>query len=1082
VPDKASEDTFAVGATMAASDASLAPRSRRASTSGADYTELVEVDPKHYAMGDELARGGMGRILRARDRRLGRSVAIKEVLSGHDDVRFEREARITARLQHPSIVAVHEAGRWPSGEAFYAMKLVAGTPLDKRIAEAKSLAERLALVPNVIAVVDALAYAHSERVIHRDLKPSNVLCGAFGETVVIDWGLAKDLAAGDTDEQAGPFRSTATAGETVAGAVIGTPAYMPPEQAAGEPVDERADVYALGAILYHVLAGLPPYEGKSSDDVLERVLARAPKTLADRDIDAPLELLAIVGKAMARSPAERFASAQQMADELHRFQTGQLVTSHRYTWTELVRRWVRRHRGAIAVGAIAVVTVAILAVVGLAKILAEGRRADRETAVAQARTDAATLDAARAALDSDPTETLALLAKLGPGAPEWRAARTFAADAIARGVAHTLTVHGRVMQLAFSRDGAQLAAIVDDESAFSLHVWDVATWQDKRFDAGATYQLGIGFAPNGDILHVTGAGAIDRWNPASNVDAPLRSADGEYGRAVVAPTGRYIAMFQHEGGTLFDVRTGTERALAHYAQGAWSPDGETLIAWDRNDTGKVDRIDLATGQPTFVGGNSLTILSLATDGVHAWAGTYRGDLYELASGARKIAGRGEHPITALAMLPGGVVAMASSHYEFKEARDDTQAFVGDYTVALSVGGALRGHRQEITALASSRDGRIASADLDGEIRIWQRAPATATAPDGHTTTFVARGAQPGQLVLAHRNPALEVLDIATGHSRTLHFDGMNANIEAHIVEHVGDAGLDEVLAGPGDAVTALERSRDGRRFVTLDAAKHAIVWDLDRGGRKLAAEDVHHVAISADGKRVATSNDDGVWLWDADTGVGAQRTQAAASALALSSDGSKLALGLLDGRFAMFDKTGLGTAFPVELDTYNTIVFAPDDRYIAAGGTLAKVRVIDRVLFTQRVFTGHAGTITKLVFDRDGARLASAATDLAVRVWDMRDGAVQVLRGHGDTIASIEFADDRLFTASADRTARVWDLRTNANRTLGGHADRVVYAGVMPSGELVTIDHDDRRTTYSDALPVDELGLRAWLAQRMASQ
>src|SRR4051812_8337629 len=138
----------------------------------------------------------MGRIVSARDLRLNRTVAIKElrVQSPELRARFEREALLTARLEHPSIVSIHEAGRWPSGEPFYAMKLVPGRPLDEVIAGATTLAKRLALLPHVVAVADALAYAHQQRVIHRDLKPQNVLVGEFGETVVIDWGLAKDLS------------------------------------------------------------------------------------------------------------------------------------------------------------------------------------------------------------------------------------------------------------------------------------------------------------------------------------------------------------------------------------------------------------------------------------------------------------------------------------------------------------------------------------------------------------------------------------------------------------------------------------------------------------------------------------------------------------------------------------------------------------------------------------------------------------------------------------------------------------------------------------------------------------------------
>ncbi|HTM22728.1 MAG TPA: serine/threonine-protein kinase, partial [Kofleriaceae bacterium] len=172
----------------------------------ADLPALGEVDPSAYALGSELARGGMGRIVAARDRRLRRPVAIKLLLAQGASAsrRFEREALITARLQHPSIVRVYEAGRWPDGAPFYAMEKVRGRSLDKVIADAGGLDGRLALLPNLIAVAEALAYAHSEGIVHRDLKPANVLVGDFGETVVIDWGLAKDIRDATTvDESSG---------------------------------------------------------------------------------------------------------------------------------------------------------------------------------------------------------------------------------------------------------------------------------------------------------------------------------------------------------------------------------------------------------------------------------------------------------------------------------------------------------------------------------------------------------------------------------------------------------------------------------------------------------------------------------------------------------------------------------------------------------------------------------------------------------------------------------------------------------------------------------------------------------------
>ncbi|MGE0870434.1 MAG: protein kinase [Kofleriaceae bacterium] len=336
-----------------------------------DLSELPLVDRGLYEIGSEVARGGMGRVITARDRRVGREVAIKELLFAEDaaKVRFEREARITAALQHPSIVPIYEVGRWDNGEPFYAMKHVDGRSLDQVIAESPQLDDRLALVPNLLAVADALAFAHSRRIVHRDIKPANILLGSFGETLVIDWGLAKQLIDDREPEPAADPRRSSSDALTLYGQVMGTRAYMPPEQARGEPIDERADVFALGATAFHVLTGVTPF---SSDGDPHDVIARLPP-----------DLLAIVRKAMARNPDDRYPTAQQLADDLRRFQRGQLVGVHRYTSWQLVRRWLRRYRVAVVVAAFAVVVLGAVVVMGVAEIVREQARADRQRLIAE---------------------------------------------------------------------------------------------------------------------------------------------------------------------------------------------------------------------------------------------------------------------------------------------------------------------------------------------------------------------------------------------------------------------------------------------------------------------------------------------------------------------------------------------------------------------------------------------------------------------------------------------------------------------------------------------------------------------------
>ena len=323
-----------------------------------------------YELGPEIARGGMGRIHEAFDRRLGRHVAIKCAL--HDSPalveRFAREVELTSRLEHPAIVPIHDSGTLRDGTAFYAMRLVVGQPLDRLIG--RTLAQRLAFVRNLIIVADAVAYAHARGVIHRDLKPQNILVGEFGETVLLDWGLAKELSSDEADDAA-TERTAATGVTAIHGEVLGTRGYMAPEQAAGESVGFAADVYGLGATLYHVLTGIPP-DAAPADGL-------APATPG-----IPPDLVAIVRRATAQAPSARYPSAKELAADLHRFEAGRLVEARRYTTRQLVVRWLARHRAVAAIAAIAVIVVAGLSIAGLRQIFAE-----RDAAM-QARTRAET--------------------------------------------------------------------------------------------------------------------------------------------------------------------------------------------------------------------------------------------------------------------------------------------------------------------------------------------------------------------------------------------------------------------------------------------------------------------------------------------------------------------------------------------------------------------------------------------------------------------------------------------------------------------------------------------------------------------
>jgi serine/threonine protein kinase len=283
-----------------------------------------------YVLGREVGRGGMGSVWEAEDPELGRVVALKVLdlpdAAGDLAARLRREARVLARLEHPGVVPVHDVGALPDGRPWYAMKLVRGERLDEAAARLPTLPERLRLF---LRVCEPVAFAHARGVVHRDLKPSNVMVGPFGEVLVLDWGIARLLDEEASERRPGPPaeppiepREPRAAGPgTAAGTVLGTPGYMAPEQARGDGgVDARADVWALGVLL-RGLAG--------------------PEALRAR------RLAAIVAKATAERPAERYEGAPALATDVVRYLDGEPVTAYRERPWERAARFAVRHRVAL---------------------------------------------------------------------------------------------------------------------------------------------------------------------------------------------------------------------------------------------------------------------------------------------------------------------------------------------------------------------------------------------------------------------------------------------------------------------------------------------------------------------------------------------------------------------------------------------------------------------------------------------------------------------------------------------------------------------------------------------------------------
>ncbi|MEK0447185.1 MAG: hypothetical protein RLZZ399_2506 [Verrucomicrobiota bacterium] len=335
-----------------------------------------------YRLLEEIARGGMGQIYSGEDLALKRRVAVKvsRFSGAGSDPRFLREAEILAHLAHPNIVPIHAVGTDSEGRPFYSMKLIQGQTLQAILnqladghPETTAHYSRAVLLSIFHKVCDAVAFAHSQQILHRDLKPENVMVGEYGEVLVMDWGLAKDLRDPSNPE---PTRAvsaellSSSEGGTLDGEVMGTPPYMPPEQAEGRvsELDERSDVYSLGGILYAILTLKAPVEGQSVEEVLEKVRQGIPE-VTDRRV--PRALRAVIQKAMALQREDRYTSAEALADELDAYQNGFATSAEEAGMARLIRLWLRRNR--LLAGS----AVAMMAVIAsfTAQSWMEGRRA-----------------------------------------------------------------------------------------------------------------------------------------------------------------------------------------------------------------------------------------------------------------------------------------------------------------------------------------------------------------------------------------------------------------------------------------------------------------------------------------------------------------------------------------------------------------------------------------------------------------------------------------------------------------------------------------------------------------------------------
>jgi WD40 repeat protein len=1018
-------------------------------------------EPHRYAVVREFAHGGLGRILEAEDTTLHRTVAIKElrVAGGRGQARFHHEALVTARLQHPSIVPLYDIGHWESGEPYYTMRLVSGRPLDEVIAATQTLDQRLGLLPHVIAVADAMAYAHRQRIVHRDLKPSNVMVGEFGETVVIDWGLAKDLAGveapGDADH--GPYRGPELpAPLTQAGEVMGTPVYMAPEQAMGEELDERADVYAIGAILYQVLTGRWPHTGATSAQVIARLISGEQiPPIEGQQPDVPPDLAAIVTKAMRFEREARYPSASELAGDLRRFQTGQLVAAHHYSTGALVRRWIARRRAAVGVGATLLAALTATATVSVRSILHERNqtRAERDRLI---------LSHARGDLDRDPTASVAWLKTYPADGADQVAARDLALQARARGVASHVVPSDPYSQAgSFSPDGRYYAA----PSPTGSRIIELATGRTLSVSPRAS---ALAWSPDSTRLAVTGRGGVGATSLVELTSGQAVALDGEVehrwarnvepfatdGASLVVPTPNDgLRRYARAGGpgapvwTPFPVASYArfgERFAARSPEGGWawwepatavahpltSPDGLTFDEADDDTSAAFLDDGRALIAPSHDG--QLCVWTLADGAAQVVAGAGARVTQLRVSGDRRVvafvAGAdalalwrvGAATATALPRL-GQVVDLAldQTGRRLVVGLQDRRVVVVDVqTGDQRVIGIERG---EILRITLSADGRwVASDGGDGTTRLWPMPAAlverinhpegvfgVAATSDGRAVVSVG-----GQDVVVQRDDGVTVLK---GHRRSAGAVVISADDRVLVTGSLDESirrwslATGEPLGAPLDAhagtVWNVATSRDGQRIVSIHGNGDVWAWDTAANtSRRLdAVPGTKPLALSADGRlAVAADRDGALHVLPLDGGPVRRLPgpKDLACGLALSPDARRAVSAGNEGHVVLWDlATGVARELPRRAGRACGVAFSADGRWVAASSQAGDVLLYDLVADQARPLTG---AVLGFNVAFRGDELVTAGTDGAVRLWRLADGSERaLLQADGDVEALV---------------------------------------------------------------------------------
>lgn len=1006
-----------------------------------DVPDLLSArDFGDYQLLEELARGGMGVVYKARQRSLHRLVAVKVIRAGQlaspEEVqRFQSEAESAATLDHPNIVPIYEVGQ-QDGRHYFSMKLIEGgslTPQLPQLRQEPRVAARL-----MATVARAVHHAHQRGILHRDLKPGNILVDSQGQPHVTDFGLAK--------------RVEEDSNLTHSGFIVGTPAYMAPEQAQGHRrLNTTGDVYSLGAILYQLLTGQPPFAGSTVLQTLRQVLEQEPVRPRRLNPDAPRDLETICLKCLHKDPARRYGSAEALAEELERYLAHEPIRARQSPAWERGWMWAQRRPGIAALSALLLA----VAVLGFGLVFWQWQRAEdanqRLLQTAEELTETATREIqARQAEATANQEAHARLEEarthlyfshVNMAHAEWLANRRVSgvealldrcpSDQLGwewhylqrlchRDLLRLSGPRGDCYAMAYHPTGRYLATSAGDQT---VRIWDTVTGKQIHALSGHSAAIcSLAFSPDGNQLaSASWDQTVRLWEVRSGKHlGTFRGHRGKVWSVGVSPDGRRLASASDDRTVkLWDVQSGQEVMSLLCQERVWSvafcPDGQQLAA----AAGKVVQVfDLNTQQQR---------LALTGHTHWVWSVAFSPNGQRLASGSW------DHSVK-IWDVKGKLLQTCHGHtnrvFAVAFSPDGRRlASAGDTSVQLwdvQTGQReeiVRGFRTWVYQTAFSPDGnRLATFEGYCLARIWDvRAPQDARASKRHDQPVTGLAvSSDSRLVASASGKTLLVWEAATGEERDRR-------------EHTRE-------------VQRLAFSPVGQLLAWADGKGDIGVWDLAASASQeflLRPEGqrgpIHSLAFDRSGQRLASGGEDQtIRVWDAADGkhlLCLRGHTRAVHALAFHPDGQHLtsAAGARAQavEFKLWDlATGQELASKQLSGTSGSAVTVRrDGQQLATGGYLGLVQTWDTPSASEgeshspvRTMSQSYTAIDRVAFSPDGRRLAGAGLDHVIRIWDPLTGEPALTLPTTGPVQEVAFSPDgRYLVAASDRTVKVYD-------------------------------------------------------------